>query len=47
MKDFMAVADWGHAGAASSLLKCLRQKFVCLQKLNIRERSYKLSTSDV
>lgn len=27
--------------------RCLRQKFVCLQKLNIRERSYKLSTSNV
>lgn len=25
--DFMAVADWGHA--ASDLVKCLRQKFVC------------------
>lgn len=44
MKYFMAVAGWGLSGAASGLVKSLRQKFVCLQKLNMRERSYKLST---
>jgi len=40
-------SDWGHAGASSSLVKCLRKEFVCLQILSIRERSNKLCTSSM
>lgn len=44
IKDFLAFAEWGHA--ASGLAKCLRQKCLCLRKLEVRVRSYKLSTSN-
>lgn len=39
MKHFIAVADWGYSGAPSSLLKCLRQKFVCLQNLTLEKEA--------
>lgn len=39
MKHFMAVADWGHSEAPSSLFKCLRQKFVCLQNLTLEKEA--------